>query len=225
MKKSIAILSVLATSAAFADTTVVSGNTFGFVPVTTASTGDKPVLTCVAVPVNGYTSDTSIRIAEVLQVTDLTVGDKLYTMEGGKYNEYTLSTEKTWTPSQIVTVGADGNFVDQGGTPANEATIAPGGAFWLQTQAEKISLMGDATEAASAATISAGWQLIGNPSLTTPFDVAALIPARGDVLSMNGKVYQYNGTTGKWVDHKDRNNSYDTLTLPVGQGAMYRKAN
>lgn len=220
MKKSIAILSVLATSAAFADTTVVSGNTFGFVPV------EGKGLTCVAVPVKGYTAGDSIKIAEVLQVTDLAEGDKLYTMaDGGAYNEYTLSSERTWTPSKIVTVGADGESEEQDGPSATEATIAPGGAFWLDTKATTISLMGDATEQASAAEITKGWQLIGNPSLTTPFDVADLTPAKGDVLSMNGKVYQYNATTKKWVDHSDRNNSYDTLTLPVGQGAMYRKAN
>lgn len=215
MKKTLAILSVLAAGAAFADTVVGSSNTFGFVPV--AGKG----LTCVAVPVKGYTTGSSIKIAEVLQVTDLTAGDKLYTMNGGAYNEYTLSTEKTWTPSQIVTVGADGNFVAQGGTPATEATIAPGGAFWLDTKATTISLMGDATTPASAATITTGWQLIGNPSMTEDKKILEISYeglSVGDTLSVNGKTYQY--TKSGWKDRSTKAAVLAADVIPVGYGAM-----
>lgn len=226
MKKSIAILSVLATSAAFAATTVDSGNTFGFVPVTTASTGVKPVLTCVAVPVNGYTTGTSIKIAEVLQVTDLTVGDKLYTMEGGKYNEYTLTLKedkKTWAASRIVTVGAKGEFVEQGGTPPNEATIAPRGAFWLQTSATRVSLMGDATEQARAATISAGWQLIGNPSITDTYRISDIPGTIGDVLQTSSTAYRYVKIDGDSVWATGSGKTWtpaNNVFLKPGEGAL-----
>lgn len=223
MKKSIAILSVLATSAAFAVTEVTSSNTFGFVPVTTSSTK----LTCVAVPVNGYTTGTSIKIAEILQVTALAAGDKLYTMSDGKYNEYTLSSEKTWTPSKVVTVDGGGNFTEVGGTPAAEATIAPGGAFWLQTAATTISLMGDATTAATPAAITTGWQLIGNPSMTAAKDIQSIVATPGSILKTATKTYNYAGGIGwvclKGVVGKPTADNKTTDTLAIGEGALFYK--
>ena len=220
MKKSIAILSVLATSAAFAATTVESDNTFGFVPV------EGKGLTCVAVPVKGYTTGTSIKIAEVLQVTDLAEGDKLYTMaSGGAYNEYTLSSEGTWTPSKIVTVGGDGDFGAKDGTPATEAQIAPGGAFWLDTKAATISLMGDATEAASAATITTGWQLIGNPSITADCKISDIGGTRtiGDVLQTSSMAYRYVkiGDVTGWATGSGKSWTLaPDAVLKPGEGAM-----
>lgn len=226
MKKSIVILSVLATSAALAATTVESSNTFGFLPVTTASTG----LTCVAVPVNGYTAGSSIKIAEVLQVTDLAEGDKLYTMTGGKYNEYTLTLKegnKTWAASRIVTVGADGEFVAQGGTPPNEATIAPGGAFWLQTSATRVSLMGDATKTASEAKITKGWQLIGNPLIKEIYPLSSIPGSRtyGDVLQTSTTAYRYvniYGVGNGWATGSGKNWTLapGDAGLNPGEGAL-----
>ena len=222
MKKSIAILSVLATSAALAATEVTSSNTFGFVPVTASATE----LTCVAVPVKGYTAGSSIKIAEILQVTDLAVGDTLYTMNGGAYNEYTLSSEKTWTPSKVVTVDGSGNFTEVGGTLATEATIQPGGAFWLKTKTEKISIMGDATTAASAATITTGWQLIGNPSMTKEMEIQSIDTnagaTPGSILKTAAKTYTYASGIG-WVTGggKPTIEKKTTDKLAIGEGALF----
>lgn len=217
MKKSIAILSVLATSAALAVTEVESSNTFGFVPVTASSTK----LTCVAVPVNGYTDGTSIKIAEILQVTDLTAGDTLYTMNGGAYNEYVLQNDKTWKASQVVTVGADGTFKTAAGTLATEATIAPGGAFWLKTNAEKISVMGDATKAASPAKITTGWQLIGNPSMTEAMDIQSIKANAGDILKTATTTYRWADVCGWTTSRKPKAETDAAVaSLAVGEGAL-----
>lgn len=229
MKKTLAILSVSLVSGLTLNAAnpsideIQPSNVFGFVPVTASSTG----LTCVAVPVKGYAEGTAIKIAEILQVTDLAVGDTLYTMNGGAYNEYILQSDKSWKASQVVTVGADGTFVAASGTPAEVATIQPGGAFWLKTETEKISIMGDATTPASVAEVTAGWQLIGNPSMTEPMAIQSIGATAGSILKTATKTYNYVGGIGwvclKGVVGKPTADNKTTDTLAVGEGALFYK--
>ena len=82
MKNTLVILAALATGVAVASTRVESSNTFGLAEATGAA-GWK----IISVPVAGYAGEDNISIAEILQTSNLTAGDELYTLaESGIYN-------------------------------------------------------------------------------------------------------------------------------------------
>lgn len=225
MKNLLTIAAMMAAGVALAATNVDSGNMFGFVPVTGA-TGLK----AIAVPVAGYGASADVKIAEILQTTGLAGksatydGDKLYTMAaGGKYNEYVLQEDKTWKASRIVTVGASGMTVVTG-TPAKEASLKRGQAFWLDTTATKVYLMGQAQSDEEAIIwITDGWQMIGNPSMTQEWLVKDVAGSQGAYLAVGEKSYQY--LKGNWYDSDSHKQVTNDDKIGVGQGAMYRKAN
>lgn len=217
MKRILGVAVLVAAGAAFA-TEVDSGNVFGFVPVTGA-TGLK----AVAVPVAGYGASADIAVAEILQTTGLAANDKLYTLGAdGKYSEYTLNSDKAWVASRKVTVGAGGMTAAQG-TPAAEATLKRGQAFWLDTAATKVYLMGQAATDDVEITPTTGWQMIGNPSMTAPLKISTLTGySTGDFLAVGEKTYQFTAS-GVWKDRKTREAVTDADVIPVGGGAMLRK--
>lgn len=218
MKKTLAILSVLATAAAFASE-VESGNTFGYVPVT-CSEGLK----AISVPLAGYSvsGSESIKIAEILQTTGLAQGDALYTLaDGGKYNEYTLQSDGTWMASRVVTVGTDGKFVLQEGTPATVATIERGKAFWLNTKATQVNLIGQATTGTTEFSLTSGWNLIGSTSMTAPLAVSSIEAGAGSRLNVGSKSYQKGKKS--WLRLPNYEALDATDVIPVGVGAMLLK--
>lgn len=225
MKKTLAILSSLTVAAAFAGN-VDPGNEFGFVPVT-----GKTGLKAVSVPLAGYSvgDPTRIKISEILQTGGLAADDKLYTLgSDGKYSEYTLQGDGTWKASRVVTVDVNGNMVAASGTPATEATLARGQAFWLDTQATQVCLMGQATTDQPEVTLSTGWNLVGSSSMTRATRICDIAGKAGDFLNVNGKTYQYSQTKG-WFDRSTRNpvskeeiDNGNPDIIPVGIGAMLR---
>ena len=217
MKKTLAILSSLTVAAAFAGN-VDPGNEFGFVPVT-----GKTGLKAVSVPLAGYSvgDPTRIKISEILQTGGLAAGDKLYTLgSDGKYSEYTLQGDGTWKASRVVTVDAVGNMVTASGKPAKEATLARGQAFWLDTLATQVCLMGQATTDQPEVPLSTGWNLIGSSSMTEPMKVSSISGTIGDFLNVNGVQYQY--TSSGWKNKKTKGAVTDSDVIPVGAGAMLR---
>lgn len=222
MKKILGAAVLMAAGAALAATTIESSNTFGFVPV--AASG----LTAVSVPVAGYgTGD--ITIAEVLQTANLTGvsdsydGDKLYTMTAdGKYNEYVLQGDKTWKASRVVTVSG-GSMTSASGTPAKEATVQRGKAFWIQTSADQVNIMGQATADGETVTLSlsTGWNLVGSPSMTQAVAISTIEGAVGSFISVNGMTYQKTSTG--WKNRATKAAVTDEDVIPVGMGAMIKK--
>lgn len=216
MKKILGAAVLMAAGAALAATTIESSNTFGFVPATGA-TGLK----AVAVPVAGYgTGD--IKIAEVLQTANLAENDKLYTLNAnGTYNQYTLNANKVWVPAKVVTVV--GGVIEESATDAPDvATVARGKAFWLDTAATQVNILGQATtDAGSLPTLSTGWQMIGNPSMTTALKVNTITAGKGSRLNV-GTTYFQKGTS-KWYKLPDYADVTDDDVIAVGQGAMLLK--
>lgn len=217
MKKILGAAVLMAAGVAMAATTIESSNMFGFVPVTGA-TGLK----AVAVPVVGYgTGD--IKIAEVLQTANLAENDKLYTLNAnGTYNQYTLNADKVWVPAKVVTVV--GGVIKESTTAApEEATVARGKAFWLDTEATQVNILGQAPQGVAMISVSTGWQMIGNPSMTTPRKVSEVPGVAGAYLAVGANKYQYLGEGDGWYNAKTRKAVTDSDVIAVGQGAMYRK--
>ena len=219
MKKTLAILSALAAAAAIAGE-VDSGNQLGFVPVT-----GEAGLKAISVPVAGYSVDAAkpenIKISEILQTAGLNKDDLLYTLgSNGQYNEYKLDENGSWVASRVVTVDASGKIKETSGTPAAEATLTRGQAFWLNTQATQVNLMGQATTDQPAVTLSTGWNLIGSSSMTESMKVSSISGTVGDFLNVNGVQYQY--TSSGWKNKKTKGAVTDSDVIPVGAGAMLR---
>ena len=215
MKKILGAAVLMAAGAALAATTIESSNTFGFVPATGA-TGLK----AVAVPVAGYGAG-DIKIAEVLQTANLAENDKLYTLNAnGTYNQYTLNANKVWVPAKVVTVV--GGVIEESATDAPEvATVARGKAFWLDTKATQVNILGQASAAAGEISVSTGWNLIGNPSMTTALKVSTITAGKGSRLNV-GTTYFQKGTS-KWYKLPDYADVTDNDVIEVGQGAMLLK--
>lgn len=216
MKKILGAAVLMAAGAALAATTIESSQ-FGFVPVAAGG------LTAVSVPVTGYTAGSDIVIAEVLQTANLAADDKLYTMTAdGKYNEYVLQANKTWKASRVVTVSG-GSMTSASGTPATEATVQRGKAFWIQTSASQVNIMGQATTDAGTPTItvSTGWNLVGSPSMTQDVMISTIEGGVGSFISVNGKTYQKTSTG--WKNRATKAAVTDADVIPVGMGAMIKK--
>lgn len=218
MKKILGVAVLMAAGVALAATEVDSGNMFGFVPVTGAKG-----LKAVAVPVAGYGAGEDIAVAEILQTTGLAANDKLYTMTAdGKYNQYTLNGNGVWVPAKVVTVV--GNKVNTTtADSASEATLKRGQAFWLDTAATKVYLMGQAATEAVTITPTEGWQMIGNPSMTAELKVSEVPGVAGAYLAVGANKYQHLGEGDGWYNAKKRKAVTDSDVIAVGQGAMYRK--
>lgn len=216
MKKILGAAVLMAAGAALAATTIESSNTFGFVPATGA-TGLK----AVAVPVAGYGTDEDIKIAEVLQTANLAENDKLYTLNAnGTYNQYTLNADKVWVPAKVVTVV--GGVVNESTTDAPEvATVARGKAFWLDTKATQVNILGQASAEAGSISVTTGWNLIGNPSMTTALKVSTITAGKGSRLNV-GTTYYQKGTS-EWYKLPDYAGVTDGDVIAVGQGAMLLK--
>lgn len=216
MKKLLFAAMMMTAGAALAATELDSSQ-FGFVPV--AASG----LTAVSVPVTGYTPGSDIVIAEVLQTANLTAGDKLYTMTAdGKYNEYVLQNDKTWLASRVVTV-VGGSITSVSGTPATEATVQRGQAFWIQTSAGQVNIMGQATTDGETVTLSlsTGWNLVGSPSMTQAIAISSIEGTVGDFISVGKKTYQYTASNG-WVNRATRQKVTSEDVINPGVGAMIR---
>ena len=188
MKKALLIASAVAATSLFA----VDSNEISFLPVTPPAAHG---LTLLAVPFNGYGSgdSASIAVADVLLTDGLSNGDKLYipTATKGVYNQYTLN-NGTWEPNKVVTITGSSTTAGDADSPT-AATIARGQAFWLESSASSVKLLGQAaTQALKTVSIpEAGYQLLAPTTSENDILISSLAGATGDmVILANGTRYQ-----------------------------------
>ena len=230
MKKELLIASLFAATAAVADSTMTTSNTLGFVPVSSdmAMAKASSDMYLVAVPFAAYGSTDAkpvpVPVSEVIQTANLTKGDELYIpAKDGKYDNYKLEEDKTWTPANVVTLGADGGATVVSGTPATEATVARGSAFWVKTGASQINLLGEGKTDAPTVTAVGGvsklkWTLVGSTAATKTISLASLGGSKGDVIVLaNGTKYLCSGST--W--YLNGQTEVTDVTIPAGVGFWY----
>jgi hypothetical protein len=221
MKKALLIASAVAATSLFA----VNSNEISFLPVTPPAANG---LTLLAVPFNGYGSDNSasIAVADVLLTDGLSNGDKLYipTTTKGVYNQYTLN-DGTWVPNKVVTITGSSKIAGVADSPT-EATIARGQAFWLETSASSVKLLGQAaTQAKTTVSAVEGYQLLAPTTSENDILISSLAGEKGDmVILANGARYQKTETRG-WRNLANRSEAItDADKIPAGVGFWYKAA-
>ena len=218
MKKALFIASAVAATALFA----IESNEISFLPVTPV--GSTSNLKLLAVPFNGYgTGDSeSISVADVLLTDGLANGDKLYipTDEKGKYNQYLLS-NGTWEPAKVVTVSGSDITAGQADS-SGEATIARGQAFWIETEATNVKLLGQAaTQTKTEKTLAVGYQLLAPTTSENAIQVNQLGGAKGDlILLADGTRYQK--TASGWKNVATRAAVENSVVIQPGVGFWYK---
>ena len=231
MKKSFIIATVLATATAFAGQ--FESNPVAFLQLSSIrSTADN--LKLVAMPFDGCaeTSGSSVKVADVL-LTDTLTGsataseaDKLYIPTGtkGQYNRYTLNASKEWVPANVVTV--TGSSINAGaGDPPTDAEVPRGGAFWLETSASSVRLLGQpaASMTKSDKSVSVGYQLLAPTTSEIDVKVSDLAGAKGDLIILaDGTRYQK--ATSGWKVVSTRADVKDLDVIPAGIGFWYKAA-
>jgi len=224
MKKSFIIATVLATASAFAGQ--FESNPVGLLTLSSIPTTDN--LKLVAMPFDGYaeTSGSSVKVADVLLTDGLSENDKLYIPTGtkGQYNRYSLNSSGEWVPANVVTVS--GATITAGsGTPPNDAAVPRGGAFWLETTATSVKLLGQpaATMEKTSKSVSVGYQLLAPTTSEINVKVSELAGAQKDlVILANGTRYQK--TASGWKNVATRAAVTDADVIPAGIGFWYKAA-
>lgn len=231
MKKSFLIATVLATASAFA--TTFDSNPVGL--LTLSSIPASGNLKLIAMPFDGCaeSSGESVKVADVLltdgltKSDDLSTADKLYIPTGtkGQYNRYSLNASGVWVPANVVTVS--GSTITAGsGTPSETAEVPRGGAFWLETAAPSVKLLGQpaATMEKVSKSVSVGYQLLAPTTSEIDIKVSDLTGAKGDVVILaDGTKYQFkDGDPGYWT--KNRVQVTDDDKIPAGVGFWYKAA-
>lgn len=232
MKKAILLSSVFAAGAVFATVTVDSTADIGALGV-----GMPKRATLIAVPFLGDGTDGAIKVADMVNLTELNVGSKLYAPNGsGAYNVWELKLNdsgKYWDPAnKTVIIGKDGT-VTEGSTPAaNSVDSTRGEAFWLEPtgdeSADACYLIGTPTLAdGRSVAVANKWNLIGNTSgseITLPS--AGFV--KGDQVGIpqsNGKLMIYNWRSDKgWWIRKGEDGAVvgeQRITINPGQGIWF----
>ena len=236
MKKELFVVTALAAGMLLADTTptVTTSNMLGFLPVSDAKAKAAAGMWLVTVPFIDYQGtagdkEKAVKVADVLQTANLAENDELFIPAGdGQYNNYKLQNDKKWKAATVVTLDADGKPTVQKGTPAEDATVARGSAFWVKTLATQINLLGEGVTVDKGVTVAGGgssstlkWNLIGATTCKTAINLASFAGQAGDTIRLaNGAKYQYNATAKGWYAPTDRKNKV-TIVIPAGVGFWY----
>lgn len=221
MKKELLAFSVLSAAfALFAGEYVgeyVTPNHIGRCDVTTASSHKTiipvPFLDYNAVPA----SATAIKVGDLIQVGNLTAGDKLYKVAGTSYKVWTLNDGKTaWELADTVLLGADAG--------SGEPVLKRGDGFWLETSATTVTLMGQvpSNEAAVSVSLSAGWNLVGVSNLAGKNLEDIEGDARYDIIIFSDGSKIERGSSA-WKNRDGKISGFDasTYVLPAGAGFWY----
>lgn len=236
MKTLIALVSAFASSLALAaSTTVSSGNTFGVLRVDVGS-ADEVI---IAIPwLASSTSDTSIKVTDVIKTANLAAGDQLYyyNTTTKKYQVWQLSSTKEW-------VGAE-NVSDETTEAASDTTaLNRGDAILLKrpgTKSESIYLYGQVPSSstcevtmAQGTSSSPAYTLIAPPAASeTDLNNAtwANVGSGDYIVLETGTILNYvtiNDAT-KWAqrtgfDETTNKDTYDATAAKIsaGMGAWY----
>ena len=226
MKKSFIIATVLATASAFATPTEFVSNPVALLQLSSIpATGN---LKLVAMPFDGYaeTAGSSVKVADVLLTDGLATNDKLYIPTGtkGQYNRYSLNASGEWVPANVVNVSG-ANITAGEGTPPNDAAVPRGGAFWLETAATSVKLLGQpaASMSKTSKSVSVGYQLLAPTTSEIDIKISDLAGAQKDlVILANGTRYQK--TASGWKNVGTRKDVTDADVIPAGIGFWYKAA-
>lgn len=237
MKKSLFLFSLVSALAFQADAAATGANVYGLLRVDSTNAE-----TFVAVPWLGAgTGD--IKVADLIKTTNLTAGDELYAYIGGAFNKWTLSAEKEWSPSSVVS--QDGPAAVTAG--ASDQALTRGKGVLLVRHAPIASsfyIFGQVATSATAATeVAAGtanapaYTMIAPPVVADVADLNAVMshssaPDAADRILVasprgGGLVIEYKYVNGSWG--RDVQNPSQPwlkeftsgLTIPAGQGAWY----
>ena len=229
MKKLIAVAALITTACAWAESTVEGANTFGILRVDSSAAE-----TIIAVPwLGASTSETSIKVTDVVKTANLNAGDELYYYDGSAYKCWKLDANKEWQAAKIVGMGEAGD---------NTTSLVRGNAIILkrpnETRASSIYLYGQVASTstatitmASGTTTSKAFTLIAPPT-DTSISISSGTWSNvqsGDMIVIDGYApFKYKGEN-VW-GHKTINDKWETVwtdtnvSIPVGQGAWYISA-
>lgn len=232
MKKAILLSSVFAIGAAFA-TDVESGNAIG---VLKFSTTDRSAVMLVAVPFAGYGSaDCNVKVTDLISTAGLPDGTILRAASAteNKYDAWRLESGK-WTTIDVVEVDAAGRGKISNAGSAADKTIGRGNSVWLDftnvAKPTEVTLLGQMPGSGSLALASGKWSLIGNPGVTSTFDLNTAIKNAGTrdqicVQDAAGNLKNYTYSSGKWKtrasDGKVKEVSSTDLIIKAGEGCWY----
>lgn len=230
MKKAILLSSVFAAGAVFATATVNSTD------VGALGVGMPKSATLIAVPFLGDGTGGAITVADMVNLTELNVGSKLYAPNGsGAYNVWELklngSDEKYWDPAdKTVIIGKDGK-ITEGSTPeANSVDSTRGEAFWLEPtgneSASACYLLGTPASAdGQSVAVANKWNLIGNTSgsaITLPSTGFVTGDQVGIPQEESGMLKTINWKEGKgWWIREGGVVKSTTVTIQPGQGIWF----
>ena len=179
--KQILGVSVFACALSVQATDVASSeNVFGLLAVSSATTN-----TIVGTPWLA-TGGGAVVVSNLVKTTNLTVGDKLYVINGfSKYDGWQLVAGGYWSPIGKFSIGADGQMTADAGVQASDQTVTRGQGVWLvrnnptdgSGNPNLFYLYGQASTTPVTTTITAGtekaptWHLVASASSTAePFN-------------------------------------------------------
>lgn len=229
MKKELLVASAFAAFAALAaDTTVVTSNEMGFVPVSSGLSKAEGMY-LVTAPFSGYEGG-NIKVADFLQTANLVKDDELFIPNGAGYDNYKLNASKGWDPVKKCTISG-GIVTEAYGTPATDATVARGTGFFVKTSAEQINLFGNAEKTAKASELAKGWKLIGSTIPTGDVRLLESFGQTGDMILLadGTKFLKKSDGWKKYVVKVDAGASHwqsaSTDVIPAGVAFWYSAAN
>ena len=231
MKKLIAVAALITTACAWAESTVEGANTFGILRVDSSAAE-----TIIAVPwLGASTSETSIKVTDVVKTANLEEGDELYYYNGSAYTCWKLNSSKEWEAAKIVGMGEAGD---------NTTSLVRGNAIILkrpnETRASSIYLYGQVAssgsvdiEMAKGTATAPAYSLIAPPddeSTSLNSGTWSGVDAAKDMIVKDGaSPFYYNTTDSKWGNKTVTATktgmqitwNYSNATIPVGQGVWY----
>lgn len=202
MKRILSIVLCAAAVAAFGEGTPVTNVTFSIYPVSSTLTN-----TIVAVSLRGMDGE-PVAVSNLVKTANLTEGDKLYTFEDGKYEEWKLAGGAWVKVEKKYTMSRTGTLVQDTGADASTVTRAVGSGIWLvrsdKWDGEEFTfyLYGKPESAPVSTTVAGAWTLIGNPTtqpVTIGSGILENISADDEIVMENRKRYTWWNAVIGWI--------------------------
>ena len=220
MKK---LLSVSLATLAFAAVAEYQPITVGVkaIPTTTKNT-------IVAAPYSAIGSNEPIAPKDLVKSANLPENTMLYVFNGTSYNAWKRSAAGTWTTPDTVGTKINGVNIVAG---TDSVTLNKGSALWVvlpdaESYSETIYVYGDGVSPATTSTVSAGANLVANPtaeeaniSVTPAVGDEVLIPSGNDVVR-----YKYTTSRSGTSAWRCDGAATDLPSVLAGKGIWYVRA-